>query len=157
MQAGDDIPPGDGLDAIIVEKVLPQRELPQLREEADPGVQSGEPVGGEIQLDEVVRDVDLAQVVELKAREVEAAALQLRFLRHLFVSRRRPPSSPSDPQWFIGVSTKALLHRRGRPKKAMKTLKTSREEKEKTNQRAVLSLLKNLERERRPFFGIFLG
>ncbi|RWW05003.1 hypothetical protein BHE74_00058750 [Ensete ventricosum] len=130
MQAGDDIPPGDRLDAIIVEKVLPQRELPQLREEADPGVQLGEPVGGEIQLDEVVRDLDLAQVVELKAREVEAASLQLRFLLQFFLSRRRPLSSPSDPRCFIGVSTKALLHRRwrgdrrGLPKKPTKTLKT---------------------------------
>lgn len=81
LQPGNCVPGRERRDGVVVEEILAERDLAEASESADAWVDGGETVGGEVDLLQRGRDLHLAQIVQLVARQVEAQHRPLLLLR----------------------------------------------------------------------------
>lgn len=58
LEARNGVPAGYHLDAGVVEKVLPQRELFEVGKKANPSIQDRQAIGSQIQFSQIERNIN---------------------------------------------------------------------------------------------------
>lgn len=96
LQSGDSLPGRERHDGVVFQEVLAEGELAETGELADAWVDGREAVGGEVDLLQRGRDLHLAQIVQLVARQVEVQHRPLPLLLRLHLGLRLAASRPGQ-------------------------------------------------------------